>query len=163
MNYIDDLISKIKKEDRNNEQSTFASFVNPKLAFCGDIMNKIMSTKKCKISEIGEKMGLERRVFQYIRSRNAKNRRDITFFEVLRFCIAMNFSLMISLEFLRICGFCLNNGLERDRIISIILEKNHNNTDEEIIRMDAINLIEVHYCDLNFDYCEGFKKIRNHK
>ena len=159
MNYIDDLISKIKKED----SITMSSFSNPNLTFYGDFMNDVMSAQKCKISEVGEKMGLERRVFQYIRSRNAKNRRDITFFEVLRFCIAMNFSLMISLEFLRICGFCLNNGLERDRIISIILEKNHNNTDEEIIRMDAINLIEVHYCDLNFDYCEGIKKIKNHK
>lgn len=159
MSYIDELFAKIKEEKQTSNRITLASFSNPNLTFYGDFMNDVMSAQKCKISEVGEKMGLERRVFQYVRSRVAKNRREITFFEALRFCVVMNFSFPVSLEYLKLCGYYLNYGLKRDQFISLILNNNHKSQVEENIRLDAINLVEAHYSDLRFDFLKGFMKM----
>ena len=159
MNCFEQIIKTINSTKEINNQIISECFTNPDFAFYGDLMNHVLSAGKLKISDVGAMMGLERRTFQYIRSRNCKKRREISLFEAVRFCIVMNFEPSYSLEFLKICGFFLTNRLMRDRIVQTILNSTHNNQAECNRRLDAINLVEAHYSDLNFDYLVEFKRL----
>ena len=65
-------------------------FKNEKNSFYGDLITSLIKVSGDNLSNFSSAIGIEKKVFENVRSKSSKNSREISFFETMRVLVALN-------------------------------------------------------------------------
>lgn len=159
---ISKIIIQMLKENPNVSALSYPfSFSNTSFEGYIDFIKREISNSHRTYTSVANDMGIDSRVFGYIKSRTDSHYRHIQFYEALRLIVVLNLSITEGLYFLTTCNFLLVHSFVRDNIIFEILRNQHTNPIEMTERLQCIDALESNEPDNtnSFNYIPLFEYI----
>ena len=135
-------------------------FKNEKNSFYGDLITSLIKASGDNLSNFSSAIGIEKKVFENVRSKSSKHRREISFFETMRVLVALNLDQTHSERLMTECHCAIPDKLPRDKALRAIVFTQHLNNEEKRLRLRCLELVESNFTNLNFDFLSAIKKIK---
>lgn len=128
-------------------------------AYYGDLLTAVVKAQRMKLSDVALESKIETRVFQNVRSKEAKDRRCITRSEALRVAVVLNLPPRYTKLLLERMKVAIPLYTKSDVAFAAVIFTNHKSPEEMEIRLKCLEIIEKNQLDFSCDFQDEFNKI----
>jgi len=156
------IINKIITKMQNCNQKNYALddiFIDEKNAYYGDLLTAVIKSQRMKLTDVALNAKIEPRVFQNVRSKNAKDRRIITRSEALRVAVVLNLPPHYTQLLLERMNVALPRYTNSDIALNAVIYTNHSTHHEMLTRLKCLDLIEKNQLNFLYNFENEFSKI----